>query len=1116
MDLLREQYPNLRGTPEKRDAGVDGISGPDADPEFILVATTAKDFARNLRDSIKRHVEAGGPCRVVVFATTREVTYEKRLSLIEELSNRWGVQLHAVHDRGDFVRLLYGAPQWRKDLLGVAGVAKALSRFPAKARPSPPIPLIGRDDDLQRLRDASGDLVVVGKPGVGKTFLLEQLAAEGWCLFDAGWAMADLEDAIREMRPQRIAVDDAHLAAENRITDIRRLRKEMDADFGIVAVTWPGQADAVSGSLEDATRIEIKELERDQILRIVEDVGVAGPVELQRLIVDQAHGRAGLAVTLAQSCVAGHADEVAKGEALLKDPVGWYHRTLGEASRHTLGALALAGDYGATLEQVREIVGIDGAVASSLLRNMASGGTIDEAPMTFGEIVKGEQANRRMRVQPEALRYALVRDMFFGGPGALDAFGAVEILDHPSIAAVPIIGARYRGAGVSREQLLPLVDWTDEQAARAYALLGSSEFRTALDRAPEHRVSIAGAAYQAGVDDQYALEVLMEEAVGDTRPEHSSPDHPLRAVGDHLVRRQTGIEARRLAVATAQSWLEAGGDGAIGLRVMMHAVYPRLRSGSLDPGLGNTLTIGEGAVPTSWIEELLRLWDEILDVIARNPNPPPGPLLDGLEAWVFPGRIGFGEGPDKETLDAIRGGATHVIERLSRIYETRPGAMSRLQAYTERGGLPVQVDVPAAFSVLYPNFNPRTDEDFQGWRRRVDGQVRLLAENQQERSTEQIALLIAQVDHEAAAAGITRQRETSRLVQILAAATEEPEALLAALTERHASPDLLFPLLDRTVELQRPGWEGILERALAARNSRGAAIRVALMRQCSESLKLLAVKAASEWLHVVEAVVFGGELDEATLTLLLEAPDLSVQRQAAVALGTTTSDTQLANLPPNMLPRWKQIIAHTPVDGDTRVDVMWLPEILKRDHALCGDWVRSWFERCVEGEWEFLPPELQAVVRELPADVRLALVSDVPADGPPIRVREVVQNLVADDLTVASALFDRQDLRDVHDAALRDGPSEAWMDRALLALGRGWTPEKIVEALRSSDVVWTAGGSHWQEKIDGLAGLRAVGSSQSADTQRESIIAAGIALFEKLRDEEIEDERRYRTFGLDS
>ena len=183
---------------------------------------------------------------------------------------------------------------------------------------------------------------------------------------------------------------------------------------------------------------------------------------------------------------------------------------------------------------------------------MASGRTIDEVPPTFEDVIRGEHANR-IRVQPEVMRYALVRDVFFSGAGSLDAFGAVGLLDHPSKAAAPIIGARFRGAGVSREQLLPLVDWKDEQAARAYALLGPSEFQTALDRAPQHRAPIAGAAHQAGVGERRALEVLMEEAVGDNRPGHSSPDHPLRIVGDHLIRARTRIEARRLAGETAQS-----------------------------------------------------------------------------------------------------------------------------------------------------------------------------------------------------------------------------------------------------------------------------------------------------------------------------------------------------------------------------------------------------------------------------------------------------------------------------------------------------------------------------------------------------------------------------------
>ena len=525
VDLLRQGYPELRGTPPNHDAGIDGISGSDSDPEFILVVTTAQDFARNLRRSVERYVSAGPPCRAVVLATSREVTGQRRLDLIEELSRRWGVRLQAVHDRGEFVRLLYDNPRWRKDLLDIGGTARALSRFPANRRPTPAISLIGRDQDLERLRRATGDLVVVGKPGVGKTFLLDQLASEGWCLFDADRGVADLPDAIRAMRPERIVIDDAHLAGESRIPQIRRLRMEMDANFGIVAVTWPGQVPAVSTALEDAVRVDVEELDRDQILSIIKEVGVEGPVELQHRLVDQAHGRAGLAVTLARACVTGKVREVVSGDALLEDLVGWYERTLGPASRHTLGALALGGDYGATLEQVRDIVDLDRPTVSELIRGMASGGTIDEVSLA---------GRQRMRVQPESLRYALVHDVFFGGAGAFDVWQAVSCLDHPSSAALPVIGAIHRGARVDRAQLRDLVDWSDERTAIEYAQLGVTEFRTAIERAPHRRTSIAGAAYRYGTDRKRALEILMEQAIGDRRAEHNTPEHPLRIVASFL------------------------------------------------------------------------------------------------------------------------------------------------------------------------------------------------------------------------------------------------------------------------------------------------------------------------------------------------------------------------------------------------------------------------------------------------------------------------------------------------------------------------------------------------------------------------------------------------------
>ena len=266
-----------------------------------------------------------------------------------------------------------------------------------------------------------------------------------------------------------------------------------------MAVTWPGRAAAVSALLEDAVRVDVEELDRDQILSIIKEVGVGGPVELQRSLVDQALGRAGLAVTLARACVAGNVFEAVSGDALLRDLVAWYERTLGAASRHTLGALALAGDYGATLGQVRDIVRSDLPTISLLLQGMASGGTIDEVDDV------SPTGQPRMRVEPESLRDALVHDVFFGGPGAFDVWQSVSCLDRRSIAARPIIGAVHRGVGVDRVRLLALLDWSDEQAATEYALLGPTEFQTAIQQAPLYRTRIAGAAYRYGIDRKRAL-----------------------------------------------------------------------------------------------------------------------------------------------------------------------------------------------------------------------------------------------------------------------------------------------------------------------------------------------------------------------------------------------------------------------------------------------------------------------------------------------------------------------------------------------------------------------------------------------------------------------------------
>lgn len=1101
VELLRDAYyPKLRPVDGGNDAGMDGVGELPDGERFFLISTVDEDVRGNLRKNVKSHIDAGGELRTVVLATSREVRGRRRVELQGTLLDDFGVRLADVHDRGDFVQLLYGNPRWCKDLLGVAGIARALTRLPASRRPTPEIRLIGRDADLAELRGADGDLVISGKPGIGKTFLLERLMEEDWGLFDAGWSLDQLEAAVRELRPRRVVLDDAHLKGD-RLAELRQLRREMNADFDLVAVSWPGELDEVAGALPGASTAVVRELERDQILEVIEEVGIVGPRSLQAHLVNQAMGRAGLAVTLAYACVRGNVQGVATGEALLQDIVGWFTRSLGQESRYVLGVLALAGKTGVTLRQVAYALRVDMPRVVHLVRGLANGGTVDEASRYDGVT--------RLRVQPESLRYALVRDVFFGGPVAMDVRDTIAQFDRPSIAVIPLVAAVHRGADVERAFLLEILDRSDREAVIAYALLGDNEAREALQVAPEHRAAIAQEAYRNGIDERQMLHLLMELAIDDNRSDGSFPEHPLRAVEDHLAAFEGNLEPRRIAVETADAWLREGREPSVAFKVLAKVVEPRVRRAYSDLGLGNTITIAEGPLPLETMAEMSSLWDSILNAIVRERGCEPGPVIDALHHWVFPGSIGFGRGVDDATSETFRSEARRVILRLADVLSGRPGVLRRLQHFSTWGALDVDISVPREFDILFPEDWDGSEQDggHDGWAGRSDRRVQQLATEMLPLLPDEVAARIVQADAEALAAGITYPRLTPRVAQLLADGSANPSLLLTALTDRRAAGDIILPVLDRVVSGESEGWEDALKSLLDDPQLAWAAIQVALARPVGPSLKDAAIERMGPGhRNLIEMMVARDQLDPDTIGRLLDAPDPLVARDSAVAIGHSRSADRIDALPRATREHWRAIILDSPADE------FWYSVILKRDPDLFGEWLKRWFDRLRSSSEEFiLPHQLKESISDLPVGARVSLISSIPAELHSFLVQDAVTELVSDDLETADALLKRADLEELHWTVLRDGPSEAWMDRALMAVDRGWAPERIVAYTAFSENVWSGDESaHWQAKVDAFESLRQDGP---AGSPRARLIAAGIDQFERQRDVAAEKERRERIFG---
>jgi hypothetical protein len=294
--LIGKAHPNLSPMPGGNDAGMDGAFGT-PDGRYPLICTTQGDVIGNFRENISTYLaKRNGPRRAVV-ATSQHITNLKKRNLEDE-AEALGVTIVNIYDADYFADQLYRDAKWRLELLEITGDPPALSKLPRVGRFAKPELLVGREDDLKWLEQLQGDGLLVGQPGSGKTYLHQHMAAQDLCLFAVDGSLQRLADAIRELQPSAIVVDDAH-TCQQLVEDLHRLRAELGASYYIHLNCWPRYEDTVRRILRiPQSRVrQLQPLRKPEIFKIIEELGIRGPDWLQRLLISQSDGKPGLAAS---------------------------------------------------------------------------------------------------------------------------------------------------------------------------------------------------------------------------------------------------------------------------------------------------------------------------------------------------------------------------------------------------------------------------------------------------------------------------------------------------------------------------------------------------------------------------------------------------------------------------------------------------------------------------------------------------------------------------------------------------------------------------------------------------------------------------------------------------
>ncbi|MCG7853762.1 MAG: hypothetical protein MIO92_14680, partial [Methanosarcinaceae archaeon] len=531
----------------------------------------------------------------------------------------------------------------------------------------------------------------------------------------------------------------------------------------------------------------------------------------------------------------------------------------------------------------------------------------------------------QISVIPRALRYSLVKEVFFSSPAPLQVTPILSQAASPEDTLDVLVGARAYGGSVSIDLLRALVQEIDTPTAwKLYAELGPEQSVEALEKRPQYLTNIAETALSLNPED--SIPFLLDASGPDDSDLHAKPEHPLRQLKDWILAaipgQGTSMRRREAVLRAVEIWVAKTGNVRIGIHALSFIFNPSSEWFETDPGAGLTVSIYSGILPKHELVHLRGLWIEAKLLLQRINIDGWTYLFEMLDSLMHPHVMGA-KVPD-EIYEECKSLAIIVIKDLVELSGGEIGVRARLRDEAKNIGYMLNVQVDKTYDVLYPTRN--AGDRWDAFRAKQEQVIKMLDSEWMARPRNDVIEEIVMLEKASErAGGAGWPRWSAFLCGLLAAKTNEPDSWAELLMYRDAPADFVQPFLEKSSEDYGIDNVALIGQCIQRLPYQGIAVDLILRKSAPSGILLGKIwEILGHYAGILEALIIRRQISLEIVELLLRHNDLAVVKAAVDAVWGTDNHT----IPEALYGNWKKAVLRIGPEYYA------LPEILQADPAL--------------------------------------------------------------------------------------------------------------------------------------------------------------------------------------